>query len=120
VAHTWEVVEERRLGTRLRRRSEITAESAKPPVGWDDERAVREIIVASTGLERALHFSVKVSPAWEAQRAGPAGRVDDFAGLGILPFSAIYIMKDMSCLYDRCQPRFEAGDGCCIRRRVHR
>ena len=45
-------------------------------------------IVASEDLERALHFYVKVSPAMEAQRAGPGGRIDDIAGSGILPFSS--------------------------------
>ena len=55
-------------------------------------------IVASEDLERALHFNVKVSPAREAQRAGPGGRTDDIAGSGILPFTAMYIMKDMTCL----------------------
>ena len=55
------------------------------------------------GLESASLHREGLSRPGRALRAGPDGRIDDIAGLGILPFSAIYIMKDMSCPEDCCQ-----------------
>ena len=49
------------------------------------ERAVGATIVTSRYSERTLHFYVKVSPAREAQRAGPGGRTDDSLVWGYSP-----------------------------------
>jgi hypothetical protein len=54
-------------------------------IGPSAERAVGATIVASGGSERTLHFYVKVSPAREAQRAGPRGRIDDSLVWGYSP-----------------------------------
>ena len=63
------------------------------------ECAVPAAIIASKP-PKSLHFSVKVSPAGKAQRAGSDNRIGDIADSGILPFNAIYITKQMSCTDD--------------------
>jgi hypothetical protein len=54
-------------------------------IGARAEWAVGATIGASGGSEITLHFYVKVSPAREAQRAGPCGRIDDSLVWGYSP-----------------------------------